>query len=103
LVLLGEKSSGKRYRPDEIALLSTGIHQLGLDLESLRVVELEQIAAASRHHAEALEQKLVSSERLSAAFQQNFSLSEERAHAIEREAAALRELIRGGVGSPIPQ
>jgi len=31
----------QHYRPDQVALLTAGVHQLGMDLESLRVIELE--------------------------------------------------------------
>jgi len=42
LVLLGPKSGTELYRPDEIELLMGSVHQFGLDLESLRVGELER-------------------------------------------------------------
>jgi hypothetical protein len=42
IVLLGPKSGGEIYRPDEIELLMGSVHQFGLDLESLRVGELER-------------------------------------------------------------
>ncbi|MBC7623520.1 MAG: hypothetical protein H7232_09060 [Aeromicrobium sp.] len=46
LVLLGQKLSGGKCRPDEIELLTLATHQLGLQLESLRVEHLERHSAA---------------------------------------------------------
>lgn len=75
LVLAGAKAGGQQYRPDEIALLRTGVRQLGLDLETLRLKALEQHAALLTQKAAELELK---------------------AAAHEREAAALRQIINGG-------
>jgi hypothetical protein len=41
-VLLGPKPTGEDYRPDEIANLAWATQQVGLDLQAIRVRELEQ-------------------------------------------------------------
>jgi hypothetical protein len=41
-VLLGPKPTGEHYRPDEIEILSWATQQVGLDLQAIRVRELEQ-------------------------------------------------------------
>jgi hypothetical protein len=41
-VLLGPKPTGEDYRPDEIAVLGWATQQVGLDLQAIRVRELEQ-------------------------------------------------------------
>ena len=41
-VLLGPKPSGEDYRPDEIEVLGWATQQVGLDLQAIRVRELEQ-------------------------------------------------------------
>jgi hypothetical protein len=41
-VLLGSKPSGEDYRPDEIAILGWATQQVGLDLQAIRVRDLEQ-------------------------------------------------------------
>jgi hypothetical protein len=64
-VLAGAKALDEPYRPDEILLLSKAAHHLGLNLESLRVQELEQQVA---------------------------SLTQERL-LLEREAAALHRVV----------
>jgi hypothetical protein len=48
IVLLGPKLAGELYRPDEIELLASCVHQFGLDLESLRISELERRNASLR-------------------------------------------------------
>ncbi|MBJ7313036.1 hypothetical protein ACFOLJ_29875 [Rugamonas sp. CCM 8940] len=75
LVLSGAKAGGQQYRPDEIALLRTGVRQLGLDLETLRLKALERHAALLTQKTAELEQK---------------------AAAYAREADALRQIINGG-------
>ena len=40
-VLLGPKPTGEDYRPDEIEVLGWATHQVGLDLQAIRVRELE--------------------------------------------------------------
>jgi len=67
LLLLNAKASGQRYRPDEIALLGSAVHQIGLDLESLRVQELESAVSDLAHKASSLEGKLKHAEQLAAA------------------------------------
>ena len=74
LVLVGAKTSGRNFRPDEVALLTKSVRQFGMDLETLRLAELERSAAA-------LEQKAMAFEQKSAAF--------------EREANTLRQIING--------
>jgi hypothetical protein len=73
-VLAGAKALDQPYRPDEILLLSKVVHHLGLNLESLRVQELEQQVA-------------------------NFA--QERA-LMEREAAALHRVITAAA-LPVPE
>lgn len=41
IVLIGEKTNGEEFRPDEIDLLSHAIRQVGLDLYALRIERLE--------------------------------------------------------------
>jgi len=40
-VLLGPKPTGEDYRPDEMDVLSWATQQVGLDLQAIRVRELE--------------------------------------------------------------
>ena len=40
-VLLGPKPTGEDYRPDEIEVMAWATHQIGLDLQAIRVRELE--------------------------------------------------------------
>ena len=84
-VLLGGKRSGNQYRPDELALLASGVQQLGLDLESLRVEELERNAAQLAQRAALMEER--------------WHASEQKSAAQEREAAALRQLFQAGLVS----
>ncbi|MBV8665017.1 MAG: hypothetical protein JO269_00910, partial [Burkholderiaceae bacterium] len=58
IALLGHSNSGKNYRPDQIALLSTAVHQFGMDLESLRVEALELFASENRQITESLKQEV---------------------------------------------
>jgi hypothetical protein len=83
LVLLGAKPNQQQYRPDEIALLATAAQQLGMDLESLRAIELERQIDSLAH----LETSL-------AAAQQQSTTLEQAYLALEREAALLRQLVR---------
>ena len=73
LVLLAMKNNEHNYRPDEIALLGTSVRQLGMDLETLRIEQLERNAAELALHAAAL----------------------------EREAAALRQIVNGRLLEPM--
>jgi hypothetical protein len=41
-VLLGPKPTGEDYRPDEVEVLGWATQQVGLDLQAIRVRELEQ-------------------------------------------------------------
>lgn len=70
LVLLGPKANGQNYRPDELALLTTSVQRLGLDLEGLRVQELEREAAEFQHKSDALEQRSLAQEREATALRQ---------------------------------
>jgi hypothetical protein len=45
-VLLGAKSGGETYRPDEVKVLGTAAHQVGLDLRALR---MEQLGSENQH------------------------------------------------------
>jgi hypothetical protein len=74
MVLLGSARSGRNYRPDEISLLANSVRQLGMDLETLRMEELERKATA-------LEQKA--------------AIFEQKSGAFEREATALRQILNG--------
>ena len=55
IVLLGHRRNGMPYRPDQVSLLATGVHQIGMDLESLRVIELEQGMAVLKKKMELLQ------------------------------------------------
>jgi GAF domain-containing protein len=94
IVLMGFKQNGQHYRPDEVSLLANGAHQIGLDLESLRVSELEHRLRASdiaaeeaRRSASMTEQKLIATEKQA-------ELLEQKSCAQEREAIALRCLLK---------
>jgi hypothetical protein len=76
VLLLGAKTGGHRYRPDEITLLMKSVQRLGLALESLRVEELELRTRDLSRRVELFEQKCTSLEQL--------------ATAQEREVAGLR-------------
>ena len=39
--LLGQKPTGEDYRPDEIEVLGWAVQQIGLDLQAIRVRDLE--------------------------------------------------------------
>jgi hypothetical protein len=39
LVLMGMKTTGESYRPDELKVLGFAAHQVGLDLHALKVEE----------------------------------------------------------------
>ncbi len=41
-ILLGPKPTGEDYRPDEVEVMAWATHQIGLDLQAIRVRELEQ-------------------------------------------------------------
>jgi hypothetical protein len=65
LVLLGARTTGDQFRPDQLALLSTAVHQYGLDIETLRVEamarridESESIAKSLKHEVDALRDHL---------------------------------------------
>ena len=47
-VLVGAKPSGLAFRPDEVELLSWAVNQVGLDLHTLRIEQLEAVAAEQR-------------------------------------------------------
>jgi hypothetical protein len=66
-VLLGAKKSGQQYRPDEIELLTTCVQQLGLDLESLKAIELQRRALSSEGKIAHFEQRIIDLERACAA------------------------------------
>ncbi len=42
LILLGPKPTGEDYRPDEVEVMAWATHQIGLDLQAIRVRDLEQ-------------------------------------------------------------
>ncbi len=58
-VLLGPKPTGEDYRPDEIEVLAWAAHQVGLDLQAIRVRALElsvtSLEARNRNLSEILE------------------------------------------------
>jgi hypothetical protein len=58
IVLLGARAGGDPFRPDQIALLSTAVHQYGLDLESLRVEAMERRISESEQRTEALKREV---------------------------------------------
>lgn len=89
LVLIGAKQGGQQYRPDEIGLLETCVHQIGLDLEGLRVVELQRRAITSESQAAHFEQRLIDLERICAAQEHALHLSaDDRLGAPGRQATA---------------
>ncbi|HEX3570199.1 MAG TPA: hypothetical protein VHU44_05195 [Acidobacteriaceae bacterium] len=47
-VLMGAKSNGESYRPDEREVLGWAAQNIGLDLHALKLVQLEEEAAAQR-------------------------------------------------------
>jgi len=51
MVLIGKKADERQYRPDEIALLETAAHQLGMDLAGLHSEQLAQRAAMAEEKA----------------------------------------------------
>jgi hypothetical protein len=53
-VLVGHKPQQELFRPDEVALLARSVRTLGLDLEALRIEELERANAASREEIQRL-------------------------------------------------
>jgi hypothetical protein len=53
-VLLGEKPTGEDYRPDEIEILSWATQQVGLDMQAIRVRELELTTLRLAAQVEAL-------------------------------------------------
>lgn len=58
IFLLGERSSGDQYRPDQIALIGTAVHQYGLDLESLRVESMKRRVSASEQMTGSLQREV---------------------------------------------
>lgn len=42
LVLVGAKAGGTGFRPDQVELIATAVHQFGHDLESLRIEQLQR-------------------------------------------------------------
>jgi hypothetical protein len=63
VVLLGPKPTGEDYRPDEVEVLGWATQQVGLDLQAIRVRELEQavvkLEARNANLAEILAKALV--------------------------------------------
>lgn len=59
-VLVGHKPQQELYRPDELTLLARSVRSVGLDLEALRVEELERDRARIRDEAERLRFALAS-------------------------------------------
>jgi hypothetical protein len=82
LLFLGPEVNGEHYRPDEIELLRTSPHQLGVELESLRIEELER-------NASQLRQRLLVSEERSLVLEQQSAVH-------ERETVALRHWSTSG-------
>jgi GAF domain-containing protein len=58
IVLLGAKPSGLDFRPDEIELIGWATHQIGLDLQTLKVEQLEVERAELKRSAAELERIL---------------------------------------------
>ncbi len=54
-ILLGPKPTGEDYRPDEIEVMAWATHQIGLDLQAIRVRELEQTVTRLEVHTGSLE------------------------------------------------
>lgn len=57
MVLVGPRKDGQLYRPDQVEQLGETVHHLGLDLESLRVEELEKASATLAQHGALLERE----------------------------------------------
>ncbi len=53
-VLLGARTGGERFRPDQISLLSAAVQQFGLDVESLRVESMGRRMTVSESMASSL-------------------------------------------------
>jgi hypothetical protein len=53
-VRLGLKPSGEGYRPDECEVLGWAVHQIGLDLNALKVEHLETVASEQKQENEKL-------------------------------------------------
>lgn len=51
VTLVAAKPREERYRPDEVTAMASAVHQLGLDLDALRIEELEAEANALRTRA----------------------------------------------------
>ena len=58
IVLLGAKPSGLDFRPDEIELIGWATHQIGLDLQTLKVEQLEAECAELKRSAAEMERIL---------------------------------------------
>ncbi|MGZ3306606.1 MAG: hypothetical protein ACXU8U_12165, partial [Asticcacaulis sp.] len=58
LVLMGYKTSGDNYRPDEREVLGWAAHQIGLDLHALKVEELEREAREQQQRIGLLDAQL---------------------------------------------
>ena len=52
--LVGRRTSGLAFRPDEIELLSWATQQIGLDLHALKIEQLEALAAGQRQELDRL-------------------------------------------------
>jgi hypothetical protein len=57
MILVGQRKDEQMYRPDQVKLLGEAVHHLGLDLESLRVEELEKESATLAQHGALLERE----------------------------------------------
>jgi hypothetical protein len=77
LLIVGAKKNGQNFRPDEIALLSTAVHHVALDLEGLRVTELGLRVAE-------LEQKVLEAAQSLTAVRLELSTANETAAMLER-------------------
>jgi len=73
-VLLGAKSNGQAYRPDETVALASAVNKIGLDLFALRVAELEGINSAMTQRATLSEAQLAIMEREAHAMRSAFSV-----------------------------
>ncbi|MES2150293.1 MAG: hypothetical protein V4508_10935 [Pseudomonadota bacterium] len=79
MFIANARSSEQQYRPDQIALLSTAVRQIGLDLESLRSKEFESRVEGLMLQTADLKQQLKHAEQFAAVQ--------------ERESIAMRKLI----------
>lgn len=73
MLLVGPKSTGQSYRPDQVEQLGKSAHQLALYLEGLRVLELERQTASLLRQVDEGERRLAVNEAIMAELRINNS------------------------------